>query len=184
MDGPNYAIRTFWSVDVLQTQFVNDALRKRDIFSTVVLSRSLVVAILIFSSGCSFKYSLFIVLSIVFGKAAVSWWMLINNWSRWLNIAVKFWCLVSSRENRWEEHSGQNVVQVNFKVKKAYVTCLYLLPRSGRYKKFEFLRPFSKATEKTSIARFSRSCLALDQLYIKLKMKSDYLRVMSINMCL
>ena len=103
-------------MDVLQTQFVNGALKQRDICSTDILSRSLVVAILIFSSGCSFKYSLFIVLSIVFGKAAVSWnSMLINNWSRWLNIAVKFWCLVSSRESTWEGHSGQNVVRVNFK---------------------------------------------------------------------
>ena len=36
-------------------------------------------------------------------------------------------------------------------------------------KKFHFLCPFSKATEKTSINRFLLSCFALDQLYIELK---------------
>jgi hypothetical protein len=41
-----------------------------------------------------------------------------------------------------------------------------LVSRSGSVKKFEFLRPFSKATEKTE-----KSCFALDQLYIELKMK-------------
>ena len=40
-----------------------------------------------------------------------------------------------------------------------------LASRSGSVKKFEFLHPFSKVTEKTS-------CFALDQLYIELKMKS------------
>ena len=43
-----------------------------------------------------------------------------------------------------------------------------LVSRSGSVKKFEFLRPFSKATEKTE----KKSCFALDKLYIELKMKS------------
>ena len=37
---------------------------------------------------------------------------------------------------------------------------------------FEFLRPFSKDNEKTSIARFSQSCFALDQRYIELRKKT------------
>ena len=41
-----------------------------------------------------------------------------------------------------------------------------LVSRSCSVKEFEFLRPFSKATEKTE-----KSCFALDQLYIELKAK-------------
>ena len=43
-----------------------------------------------------------------------------------------------------------------------------LVSRSGSVKKFEFLRPFSKATEKTE----KKSYFASDQLYIELKAKS------------
>ena len=42
-------------------------------------------------------------------------------------------------------------------------TKFLILSRSGSVKKFEFLRPFSKAAAK---------CFALDQLYIELKTKS------------
>ena len=41
-----------------------------------------------------------------------------------------------------------------------------ILSRFGGVKLFEILRPFSKATEKTSIARFLGSLFALDQLYL------------------
>ena len=43
------------------------------------------------------------------------------------------------------------------------------MSRSGSAKKFEFLRPFIKVTEKTE-----KSCFALDQFYIELKMKFVY----------
>ena len=38
-------------------------------------------------------------------------------------------------------------------------------------KKFEFLHPFSKATEKISISCFSQSCFALNQFYNELTTK-------------
>ena len=44
-----------------------------------------------------------------------------------------------------------------------------LVSRSSSIKNFEFLRPFSNATEKTE-----KSCFALDQLYIDLNMKFVY----------
>ena len=47
-------------------------------------------------------------------------------------------------------------------------TKFLILSRSGSVNKLEFLRPFSKATEKTE----KKSCFALDQLYIELKTKS------------
>ena len=48
----------------------------------------------------------------------------------------------------------------------------YHISKSSRCKEFEFLYPFSKATEKTFITRFPRSCFAFDQLYIDLKTKT------------
>jgi hypothetical protein len=45
---------------------------------------------------------------------------------------------------------------------------LHVHNTAGSLKKFEFLHPFSKATEKTE----KKSCFALDQLYIELKAKS------------
>ena len=58
------------------------------------------------------------------------------------------------------------------KYKKAVTECKvkranFMYSRSGQ--KIEHLCPLSKVSEKTSIARFSGSCLALDQLYIELK---------------
>ena len=52
-----------------------------------------------------------------------------------------------------------------------------LVSRSGSVKKFKFLRPFIKATEKTE-----KSCFALDQFYIELKMKFVYNRPAMFNL--
>jgi hypothetical protein len=43
-----------------------------------------------------------------------------------------------------------------------------MVSRSGSVNKFEFFGPFGRATEKTE----KKSCFALDQLCIELKMKS------------
>ena len=50
------------------------------------------------------------------------------------------------------------------------------MSRSGSVKKFEFLRPFSKATGK-----LKKSCIALDQLYIELKMKCFFTTIICLS---